>query len=156
MVRGTIRVNKPSALPVASVSTVTDTLVGFALSVVSHRRLRGVDGTGGPLVISALFVGEEVDTKGTHLGGPIDTDIVGCGGELEAVEFVATGPFSDGFTRAIHVIERTNTDLAIDSLLEFGVGQVGWSREGEGSGAQRQGEEGCICGILHCDGVDIM
>lgn len=32
--RGTIRVDKTGALPVASVSTVTDTLVGFALSVV--------------------------------------------------------------------------------------------------------------------------
>lgn len=113
--------------------------------------MRGVYGTGGPLVISALFVGEEVDTKGTHLGRPINTDIVGRGGELEAIELVPTSPFPDGFTRAIPVVERADTDLAVDSLLEFGVGQVGWSREGEGSGAQRQGEEGCICGILHCD-----
>lgn len=35
------------------------------------------------------------------------------------------------------------------SLLESGVGQVGWGREGEGGGAQRQGEESCVCGKLH-------
>lgn len=129
------RIDKPRTLPVPPVSLVTNTLIRFIPSVITHRRHRGINGTRSPRIISTLVISEEVDTKGTDLGGPIDTDIVGCGAEFEAIEVVAAGPFSDGLFIAVLVAEGPDADFAVVSLLEvhieIGVREVGWGREGE-------------------------
>ena len=98
-------INESRTLPISPISLITDTLIRFPLAIISHRRYRCIKGSGSPLIFSALLIGEEVDTEGTHHGGPIDTNVVGCGGEFEAFEVFAVGPFSDGLSLAELIAE---------------------------------------------------
>ncbi len=149
---------KRDALPVAPISLITNTLIRLALPIIPAGG-EAVEPLGG--VILALVVGVEPDGAGAAVA-PVDADVVGAGGELDAAP--AAGELGLGRGRD-HRVERAGgvgegADLGVAAGpfvaaagLEGGeeervVGRRGggsWGGEGEGGGkgAQREEEEGC-------------